>query len=93
VVCPAEAAPRGARVERGWRCLEIEGPIPLSEAGVLASVAGPLARAGVGVFVVSTFDTDYVLVQEADLARAVRAPRAAGHAVAERASRASTPPP
>ena len=65
-----------------WRSLKVEGPLDFSLVGVLASIADPLARAGVSIFAVSTFDTDYILVKAADLDRAVAALRRAGHAIA-----------
>ena len=81
VVCPETAAPEGARCERGWRCLRVDGKLDLALVGVLASLLAPLAAAGVSVFAVATFDTDYLLVREADLGRAAEALRAAGHSV------------
>ncbi|MBI1798866.1 MAG: ACT domain-containing protein [Candidatus Eisenbacteria bacterium] len=72
VVCAEDDVPPSIdRVERGWRALMLEGTIPFSEVGVLASLLAPLAQAGVPVFALSTHDTDYVLVQESDLACAV----------------------
>ena len=81
VVCLAENAPRGARVEAGWRALKLEGPIPFQEIGVLSALSGSLAGAGLGLFALSTFDTDYILVKETDLAAAVDALRRAGFGV------------
>lgn len=81
VVCHQDAVPGGVRCEPGWRCLRLAGPIPFTAVGVLASLLVPLADAGVGVFAVSTFDTDYVLVKGGDVDRAAAALRAAGHAV------------
>jgi uncharacterized protein len=83
IVCPRNAAPEGSRQEPGWRCLAIEGPLPFSATGILASVAVPLANAGVSIFAMSTFDTDYLLVRDAQLGEAVLALRAAGHDVEE----------
>ena len=57
------------------------GTLELSEVGVLAALAGPLANAGISVFVVSTFDTDYLMVREAALERTVVVLREAGHEV------------
>jgi hypothetical protein len=57
--------------------------MPFTLVGVLASLTAPVARAGVGVFAFSTFDTDYLLVKAADLPAAVAALRAAGHTVEE----------
>ena len=81
VVCRQGAVPEGVVCERGWRCLRVAGAMPFSLVGVLASLTTPVARAGVGVFAFSTFDTDYLLVKDADFPKAVAALRAAGHVV------------
>lgn len=80
-VCPDGVVPEGVRREGGWRALRLAGPFEFSEVGVLLSVAAPLAEAGVGIFAVSTFDTDYVLVKEEQLRSAVAALRGRGHEV------------
>lgn len=80
VVCPRPSAPEG-RIEGGWRLLSVRGPLGLTMAGIIAAVSSELAAAGVPIFVLSTFDTDHVLVQEADLERAVQALRDSGHEV------------
>lgn len=81
VVCAEGAVPEGIRCEGGWRVFQIEGPLDFGLTGILASVAGPLAEAGVSIFAVSTFDTDYVLVREESVERAIAALGAAGHRV------------
>jgi GNAT superfamily N-acetyltransferase len=81
VVYREEAVPDGVRCERGWRCLQVAGPLDFSLVGVLASLLGPLAEAGVSVFAVSTFNTDYLLLKALDFERAVGVLRRAGHAV------------
>ncbi len=81
VVCVEDAAPEGATVEPDWRVLEVAGPLDFSMVGVMAALTAPLADVGVSVFVISTYDTDYVLVHAAALERAVEALRAAGHEV------------
>jgi hypothetical protein len=82
VVCPEGAVPEGVRCERGWLCLRVAGVIELSAVGVLAALAAPLAQAGISVFAVSTFDTDYLLVRAKDLGAALDSLRAAGHGIA-----------
>jgi len=82
VVCPQEAVPPSTTAERGFRCLRVAGPLGFGMTGVLASLAGPLASSGVSIFVVSTYDTDYLMVPERDLDRAVDALARAGHTVA-----------
>jgi hypothetical protein len=81
VVCPQGLIPDGVRCEHGWQCLRVAGTMDFSMIGVVASLVTPLAEVGVGVFVVSTFDTDYLLVKENDLPRATTVMRAAGHEV------------
>jgi len=81
IVCAATNVPDDVRSEKDWRCFSVAGPIPFEETGVLLSIAAPLAKAGIGIFAVSTFDTDYVLVPGARLADAMRALEAAGHRV------------
>ena len=81
VVCEERLIPPGVVAERGWRCLELEGPIPFDQTGVAAAFLEPLARAAVGVFVVSTYDTDYLLVKEERLAAAITALRESGYEV------------
>src|SRR5512145_1601288 len=63
VVVEEKRIPNGVRAEGPWRALKVEGPIPFSTVGVLASIVDPLARADISVFAISTFDTDYVLVR------------------------------
>lgn len=83
VVCPEAQVPPGVEAETGWACLGVEGPLELSLVGVLAGLTAPLAAAGVSLFALSTFRTDYLLVKEAALAAAVAALREAGHRVEE----------
>ena len=81
-MCIQSLVPDGIRCERDWRCFKLAGPIPFSTVGVLASLLQPLAEAGISVFAVSTFDTDYLLVKAANLARAIDALREKGHSLA-----------
>jgi uncharacterized protein len=62
VVCIEELAPDGATVEAGWSGLAVAGPLDFSLTGILSAIAGPLAAAGIALFAVSTYDTDYILV-------------------------------
>jgi hypothetical protein len=83
IVCRDDAAPAGVTANRGWRAIAVGGTLDFALTGILASLAAPLATAGVSIFAVSTHDTDYVLVPEGTLARAVAALTAAGHRVHE----------
>jgi hypothetical protein len=62
-----------------WRAIEVAGSFAFDETGVLAAIAAPLAQAGVSIFAVNSYETDFVLVQEADLERARSAVAQAGH--------------
>jgi hypothetical protein len=81
IVCLQSVVPAGVQCERNWRCFQLAGPIPFTTVGVLASLVQPLAEAGISVFAVSTFDTDYLLVKSADLAPAIEALRQKGHSI------------
>jgi hypothetical protein len=83
VVVRDAVVPNGVPCECGWRALEVAGPLEFSMTGVLASLAGPLAEAGIPIFVLSTFKTDYVLVQQVDVAHAIETLANAGHTVHE----------
>lgn len=81
VVCEEHRVPSGAEAERGWSCLEVAGPLDFSEVGVLAALTAPLAEAGISLFAVSTWSTDYLLVPADRLPAAVAALSEAGHTV------------
>ena len=81
VVCPEASVPVNVRAEKGWRCFRVAGAMDFSLVGVLASLTAPLAEAKLGIFAVSTFDTDYLLVKEQDMGRAIEALREYGHVV------------
>ncbi|HWT93332.1 MAG TPA: ACT domain-containing protein [Solirubrobacteraceae bacterium] len=82
LVAPEDVVPEDAGlVERGFRALEVTGPLAFELTGVMASIAQPLADAGVWIFTLATYDTDVVLVPEAKIETAKAALRAAGHTV------------
>jgi hypothetical protein len=81
VICPAAEVPTGVKAESPWRSLRVAGTLDFSMVGVLASLAAPLAQAGISIFVISTFDSDYLLVRSPDLGQTIAALAAAGHQV------------
>lgn len=89
IVADEMAVPVHVQAARGYRALRIQGPLPLDLVGVLAAVAAPLAAAGIPIFAIATFDTDYVLVRERDLAPVVEILTTAGHAVQREGNAAS----
>jgi uncharacterized protein len=84
VVVAETAVPPGVRTDGGWRALSVVGPLSFSLTGVLASLAAPLATAGVPIFVLSTFDTDWLLVREEHLGAGITTLESAGHTVRAR---------
>jgi len=79
IVCEQEFVPAAIHAESDWACLQLQGPFPFEMTGVLAAILNPLAAAEVGIFAVSTFDTDYVLVKADRLQAAKDALHNAGH--------------
>ena len=79
IVCVSQVVPDGVVADHGWRCIKLQGPFAFDQVGILASMANPLAARGIGIFAVSTFDTDYILIKEAHLQSAISALRDAGH--------------
>lgn len=81
IVAPQDIDPGPGECEAGWSCLRIAGKLDFALVGVIAELARILADAGVSIFTVSTYDTDYILVKSADLDTAVRALTDGGHEV------------
>jgi hypothetical protein len=79
IVCPTANLPPDVHSPHHWICLKLEGPFPFSLTGVLLSFIQPLSSNGIPIFAISTFDMDYVLVQEEFAAATLNALRAAGH--------------
>ena len=79
LVVPEADIPRDAIAESGWRGLQVQGPLPFDMIGVLANLSAPLARAGISIFALSTYQTDILFVRQDDLDRAQSTLAAAGH--------------
>jgi uncharacterized protein len=73
--------PAGVTCERDYRAVRVRGPLPLNLVGVLAAIADPLVAAGLSIFAISTYDTDYVLVKARDLEAALKVLQQAGHQI------------
>lgn len=81
IVCAQRDVPAAIRCERDWRALKVDGTLDFALTGILASLAAPLADAGISIFAISTYDTDYLLVKEMNLPRAVQVLSAAGNKI------------
>ncbi len=81
LICAFEQVPEGVRHEGPWRAFKVQGPLDFALTGILAALAQPLAEAGIPIFALSTFDTDYLLVKAERLEAAAGALRGAGHRI------------
>ncbi len=81
IVCPESDVPQEIRAQRGWRCIKVQGPLDFSQTGILASLAEPLAEAGISLFAQATYETDYVLVEGQQLEKSLRVLSEAGHQI------------
>jgi hypothetical protein len=81
VVCSQRDVPEGVACELSWRCLKVEGSLDFSLVGILACLTAPLASAGISVFAISTYDTDYLFVKAGHMTEAIRVLSAAGHLI------------
>jgi hypothetical protein len=81
IVCAQVVVPDMVHCVGDWRCLRVAGQLDFSLVGVLASVVTPLAAAGISVFAISTFDTDYLLVRAGQLEEALAVLEAHGHSI------------
>lgn len=79
VIAPIAVKLEAEKTESGWSVLKVVGPLEFSETGILAGIASTLAEAGISIFAISTYDTDYILVKDAQLRAAKEALTAAGH--------------
>jgi hypothetical protein len=79
IVCPAESIPKEIPSTPRWICLKLDGPFPFSQTGVLLSFIAPLSNNGIPIFAISTYDTDYVLIQEEFAGATFQALDEAGH--------------
>ncbi len=86
IVCDAARVPQDVKAERGWRAFKLQGPFDFALVGVLKQVLDPLAEAKVGIFAISTYDTDTVLVKAAQFEQAVTALTRYGHTVRTQAA-------
>lgn len=79
IVCPSRNFVQGVPAPNSWQCLKLVGPFAFSETGILLSFIQPLSAAGIPIFAVSTYDTDYILIQDEFIEVALETLQRAGH--------------
>jgi len=72
IISPEDKIPGGILVERGWRAFEVDGPLGFITTGIVSSLSKPLADAEISILYISTYETDYVLVEEKNLEKAIK---------------------
>ena len=83
IVCAEADVPAAVLCERGWRLFKIDAVMDFSLVGIVAGISAAIAGANVGIFVLSTYNTDYILVRQPDFSAAAAALRTAGYKVVE----------
>jgi uncharacterized protein len=81
IVCQQNNVPGDIEAERGWCCVQVHGAFDFSVAGVHASLAIPLAEADISVLAIATYATDYLLIKEENVERALQVLEQAGHSI------------
>jgi len=81
IVCQQDNVPENVEAERGWRCVQVQGAFDFSISGVNASLAVPLANAEISVLAIATYATDYLLIKEENVERALLVLKQAGHSI------------
>jgi len=79
IVCATEKLPNDVHSLHRWICLKLQGPFSFSMTGILLSIIEPLSSQGIPIFAISTYDTDYVLIQEEFAAVTLDTLQRAGH--------------
>ena len=81
IVCRLEILPSQYQSGPNWQCFKIDGSFDLNQIGVISSISSPLADAGISIYVISTYDTDYFLIQEQNLEKTISVLSSSGHAI------------
>ena len=79
IVCLEGSEPDGGLIEIGWRALAVVGPLDFNQIGILAGISTVLAAEGISIFVLSTYETDYILIKEIQLPQAIQSLHKAGY--------------
>jgi hypothetical protein len=81
IVCRREIIPSQYQSDLNWRCFKIDGSFDLNQVGVISSISSPLAEAGISIYVISTYDTDYFFIQEHNLEQTISVLSGSGHSI------------
>jgi hypothetical protein len=87
VTFQVDPVPKDIICNRDWRILKIAGPLDFSSTGIIAEISGTLRGKNISIFVLSTYDTDYILVKQNNLAKAIKALKENGHHISSESLR------
>jgi len=79
IVCESDITINSNKVDTGWSCLKVLGPLDISLTGVLAGISTVLAEASISIFAISTYDTDYILIKTKNLTKGIKALETTGY--------------
>ena len=79
LVCSDVIEVQSLQSSKGWKCIKVAGPLDFNLTGILTGISDILAKENISIFVISTFDTDYILVKTQDLSSARISLRQAGY--------------
>lgn len=81
IVCPSNRIPKNFQSDIGWKCLKVEGSFDLNEIGIIASISNTLSQNGISIYVFSSYDTDFILIKDNNIEKAIKSLRSKGHSV------------
>ncbi len=81
IVCRQDVIPSQCQSDLNWRCFRVDGSFDLNQIGVISSLSSPLAEAKISIYVISTFNTDYFLVQEEKVEQTISILSGCGHTI------------
>lgn len=79
IVCEVNCIPENIKVEKPWKCLKVKGPLDFGLTGILAELSQVLAEAGIEIFAISTYNTDYIFIKEKELEHSIKVLSRAGY--------------
>jgi len=71
IVCLQDKIKEDIKCERDWKILKIEGPLDFSLIGILSKISTLMANNNISIFAISTYDTDYILIKEESIDKAI----------------------
>lgn len=81
IICRDNKIPLGVKAERSWALLKIDAVLDFSMVGIIAGISEVLSAAKISIFVMSTYDTDYIMIKRTSLPYAINSLESAGYRI------------